>query len=247
MPAFHFRLAPVLRLREQSRETQRLAFAAVEEERLRLLNEMQRIETRLATYMQAMTREEGRALTVVDLQLHGEFIQHLDRTLQLKRAVLRTVEEKREERRLALLEADKEVKSLEQLQMRLQERHQHEEATAAQQQMDEVGQRRYVEQQRATEGKREAGGGRCETKDAIRTTQHVSLLAGDAHVGLTDESDEGGKKGCMAARIAWRKTPENSRSPRGKRWHWTFPKCKNLLYFATFNFLTRSWGFDGWP
>jgi flagellar biosynthesis chaperone FliJ len=66
------------------------------------------------------------------------------------------VEEKREEQRLALLEADKEVKSLEQLRTRLEERHQHKEATAAQQQMDEVGQRQYVEQQRVTEGKREA-------------------------------------------------------------------------------------------
>jgi len=152
MPAFHFRLAPVLRLREQSRETQRLAFAAVEEERLRVLGEIQQLESRLSTYMREMMRDDGGTLTVDDLQLYGAYVQHLDRALQLKRALLRTVEERREEQRLTLLEADKEVKSLEQLRTRLQERHQQEEAATAQQQADEVGQRKYVVRQKAEDG-----------------------------------------------------------------------------------------------
>lgn len=155
MPNFHFRLAPVLRLRERRRETQRLAFAAVEEQRLQLLHELQQLETRLAAYARRLAREDGQDLTVIDLQLYGEFVQQLDRTLRSKRVLLRTVEEKREEQRLALLEADKEVKSLEQLRTRLEERHQHGEAITAQQQADEVGQRRHVERLRAMEGKRE--------------------------------------------------------------------------------------------
>ena len=153
MPNFHFRLAPVLRLRERQRETRRLAFAAVEEQRLQLLHELQQLEARQAAYVQHLMREDGQDLTVIDLQLYGEFVQQLDRTLQSKRALLQTVEEKREEQRLALLEADKEVKSLEQLRTHLRERHQHEEATMAQQQADEVGQRRYLARQRAAEGK----------------------------------------------------------------------------------------------
>lgn len=155
MPNFHFRLAPVLRLRERQRETQRLAFAAVEEQRLQLLQELRQLEMRLAVYVQRLEREDGQHLTVMDLQLYGEFVQQLDRTLQVRRTHLRMIEAKREEQRLALLEADKEVKSLEQLRTRLEERHQHGEATAAQQQADEVGQRRHVEQLRAMEGKRE--------------------------------------------------------------------------------------------
>lgn len=153
MPNFQFRLTPVLRIRERQRETQRLAFAAVEEQRLQLLHELQQLETRLDTYAQRLGQEDGQDLTVIDLQLYGEFVQQLARTLQSKRAFLRTVEEKREEQRLALLEADKEVKSLEQLRTRLEERHRHEEAITAQQQADEVGQRRYLERQRAAEGK----------------------------------------------------------------------------------------------
>jgi len=156
MPIFRFRLAPVLRLRERQRETQRLAFARVEEEYLRLQKEIQQMESRLSTYMQRMTREDGQTLALVDLQLHGDFMQHLDRMLQLKHALLRAVEERREAQRLALLEADRGVKSLEQLRTRLQERHQREELAVTQQQTDEVGQRRYLEQLRATERKRDA-------------------------------------------------------------------------------------------
>jgi flagellar protein FliJ len=155
MPLFQFRLTPVLRLRERQRETQRLAFAAVEKQRLQLLRELQQLETRLVAYSQHLVQEDGQDLTVIDLQLYGEFVQQLNRTLQSKRALLRTMEEKREEQRLALLEADKEVKSLEQLRARLEERHQHAEAIMAQQQVDEIGQRRYLVKQKATEGKGE--------------------------------------------------------------------------------------------
>ena len=151
MPLFRFRLAPVLRLRERHRETQRLAFAAVEEERLRIVDEMQRLEERLAAYSQAMSRTDEPTLTIPDLQLYGEFIQQLNRALQQKLILLQTVEEKREAQRLALLDADTGVKSLEQLKSRLAERQLQEEAATAQQQADEVGQRKYLTRQRAAE------------------------------------------------------------------------------------------------
>lgn len=155
MSIFRFRLAPVLRLRERHRETQRLAFAAVEEERLRIVDEIQRLEERLSAYSREMTRADGTTLSVVDFQLYGDFVQRLDRTLQLKHDLLRKVEEKREVQRLELLEADTGVKSLEQLKNRLAERHLREEATTAQQQADEVGRQKYLMQQRAVEEKAE--------------------------------------------------------------------------------------------
>jgi flagellar export protein FliJ len=151
MAIFRFRLAPVLHLRERYREAQRLEFVAVEEERLGLVVEIQRLEERLLASSQAMTWSGEHGLTSADLQLHGEFAQHLARVVQEKRTRLAAVEEKCEKQRLAVLEADKEVKSLEQLSARLEERHQKEEAALAQQQTDEVGQRKYVEQQRALE------------------------------------------------------------------------------------------------
>ncbi len=147
MAAFRFRLAPVLRLRERQREEQRLAFAAVEEERLRLTSEIQQLEERLATYIQEMLRENGQALRIADLQLYGAFAQQLELDLQQKRSQLAGVETRREEQRLALLEADTGVKSLEQFKARLVERHQHAELATAQRQADEVGQRQYIEQQ----------------------------------------------------------------------------------------------------
>lgn len=152
MPALHFRLTPVLRLRERQRETQRLAFAAIEEQRLRLLNELQQLEERLSACAQHLALTDGQPLLVSDLQLYGEFIQQLGRTLQLKRVQLQAVEKEREAQRLALLEADKEVKSLEQLRTRLEERRRHEEAATAQQQADEVGQQKYLARQRTMDG-----------------------------------------------------------------------------------------------
>ena len=68
MPAFRFRLAPVLRLRDRYREAQRLAFAEVEEERIRLLGEIQQFEHRLTAYAQAIVRTDGQPLAVADLR-----------------------------------------------------------------------------------------------------------------------------------------------------------------------------------
>jgi flagellar export protein FliJ len=151
MPTFRFRLAPVLRLRERQREAQRLAFAAVEEERLRLQEELQRFETRLAAYAQETFQADGRVLTATDFQLYSAFVQQLDLKIQQKRATLVNVEARREEQRLALLEADTGVKSLEQFKARLEERHYQAELAAAQQQADEVGQHKYVARQQAHE------------------------------------------------------------------------------------------------
>jgi len=153
MSLFRFRLTPVLRLRERQRETQRLAFAAVEEERLRVVDEIRRLEERLVAYSREMMGADRPTFTVVDFRLYGDFVQQLNRTLRVKHDLLREVEEKREAQRLALLEADTGVKSLEQLKIRLAERHLHEEAAKAQQQADEVGQRKYLTRQRAAEEK----------------------------------------------------------------------------------------------
>jgi len=155
MPIFRFRLAPVLRIRERLRETQRLAFVEVEEERLRVVEEIQQLEERLASYTQEMARTDGLTLIVEDFRLYGDFIQQLNRTLRIKHELLHQVEEKREAQRLALLEADAGVKSLEQLKSRLTKRHLHEEAVIAQQQADEVGRQKYLNRQRAAEEKSE--------------------------------------------------------------------------------------------
>ncbi|HXG21546.1 MAG TPA: flagellar export protein FliJ [Methylomirabilota bacterium] len=148
MPIFRFRLAPVLRVRERHREAQRLALAEVENEQRRLLDDIYRLEQQLTAIMQDMARTPGEFLAAADLQLYGEFTQQLVRSLQLKRTLLAAVEERRDERRLALLEADKDVKSLEQLKHRLEARALREEAATAQRQTDEVGQRRHMERQR---------------------------------------------------------------------------------------------------
>jgi flagellar export protein FliJ len=146
MPSFRFRLAPVLRLRERNREEQRLALAAVEEERKQLKGEIQRLENLLATQEQEMARVGGPLLAGIDLQLQGEFIQRVVRRKQECRALLVTVEQRLEEKRVLLLQADTKVRSLEQLKIRGQERYRQQEDTKEQQRTDEVGQRNYLDQ-----------------------------------------------------------------------------------------------------
>ncbi|MBI3303938.1 MAG: flagellar export protein FliJ [Deltaproteobacteria bacterium] len=148
MPAFRFRLAAVLRSRERSREEKRLELAAVEEAKARLTTEIRTLETLIAAQGEELAERRERMLTGADLRLRGEFAQQAARKIQEQRALLATVQQKLEEKRAEVLQADREVKSLEQLRVRLQARHRREARAEEQKLADEVGQRRYLDRER---------------------------------------------------------------------------------------------------
>jgi len=150
MAAFRFRLASVLRYRERYREERRLEFVREAKERKQLTDEIRRLEQLLSSQIEGMADEGGQCVTGADLQLRGEFILHTTQRIQEYRTLLVTVEQRLEEKRLVLLHADREVKSLEQLKARRREQHRRQENAKEQRSADEVGQRRYLDQKRLT-------------------------------------------------------------------------------------------------
>jgi flagellar export protein FliJ len=153
MAIFRFRLAPVLRQRERLREEKRLELAALEEASMRLVTEIDQLETLLHAQAEALQGQGGKWLSGADLRLQGEFAQQTTQRLYEQRELLAAVQRKLAEKRVEVLQANRAVKSLEQLRSRLQQRHRWETAAAEQKLVDEVGQRGY----RTPDNERETG------------------------------------------------------------------------------------------
>lgn len=145
MPAFRFRLAAVLRYREHLREARRWELRALVEERERLTSEIGRLEQLLTQQTQEMEEQREKILAVVDLRLHGELAQRLLQSIREKHRLLAVVQQKLEEKRSEVVQAEREVKSLEQLRSRLWERHRRQEESDEQKLIDEMGQRGYLD------------------------------------------------------------------------------------------------------
>jgi flagellar export protein FliJ len=142
MAAFRFRLAPVLRYRERRREEKQLELFTLEDAKARLAAEISKLETLLLAQAEA---PRGQELSSADLRLLGDFAQKAARRIREQRGLLAAIQSKLEEKRAEVLQADTEVKSLEQLSSRLRERHRREANADEQKLTDEVGQRRYLD------------------------------------------------------------------------------------------------------
>lgn len=139
MAKFRFRLSPLLKIREHVREERQGEFIKAQEAERIILEQLDRVRGEITNcmemgrsaiqsgrisvdYLLALRRQEAFLLT----QQH-----HADGQLKL-------VREEIERRRLALMEADREVKVLEKLRDKMEERHQQEERQVELKQMDEV-------------------------------------------------------------------------------------------------------------
>jgi flagellar protein FliJ len=141
MAPFRFRLASVLRYRERKREDKRLELREVEQAQARLRGEIERLETRLERL--SLDIEELPVLPVapVELRLGADFSQTLSLRIRECRRLLADIESRASAKRAELLEANRDVKTLEQLRERRRERHRLEESRAEQKLTDEAGQR----------------------------------------------------------------------------------------------------------
>ncbi len=139
---FRFRLASVLRYRERKREDRRLEMLALEQAKGRIAAEIARLEESLHHYRASMEEHEGKFLSVAEIKLAADFYLALGTRLRERRAALARAEKQGAAKRAELLEANRDVKSLEQLYERRHERHRVEEARAEQKLTDEAGQRR---------------------------------------------------------------------------------------------------------
>jgi flagellar FliJ protein len=141
MALFRFRLASVLRYRERMREDKRLELRALEQAKENLLSEIDSLEQSLSRQRKEMDERQGKFVAVAEMRLAADFARRATDRIRERRSVLAIVEKRAAEKREELLEANRDVKSLEQLRERRRERHRVEEAREEQKLTDEVGQR----------------------------------------------------------------------------------------------------------
>jgi flagellar protein FliJ len=141
MAAFRFRLASVLRYRERKREDKRLELREVEQAQSRLRGEIERLEARLERLSLDIEDLPVRPIAPVELRLGADFSQALSLRIRECRRLLAEIESRASAKRAELLEANRDVKTLEQLRERRRERHRLEESRAEQKLTDEAGQR----------------------------------------------------------------------------------------------------------
>jgi flagellar export protein FliJ len=143
MPAFKFRLAPVLRYREWIEEEKKWQLYTLAEARDLLAATVERLIGLAAEFRTEIDQQAGRFLTVFDLRLQGDFLEHVERRIKEQRELLADADRMLREKREEVIAADKQVKVLERLKERLRERHRYEEGKAEQKVLDEVAQRRH--------------------------------------------------------------------------------------------------------
>jgi flagellar FliJ protein len=143
MPAFKFRLAPVLRYREWIEEEKKWQLYTLAEARNLLAATIEQLRGLAAALAREMDQQAGRLLTVFDLRLQGAFLEQLERRIKEQQELLAAADQMIREKREEVIEADKQVKVLERLKERLRQRHRYEEGKAEQKLLDEVAQRRH--------------------------------------------------------------------------------------------------------
>jgi flagellar export protein FliJ len=143
MPAFKFRLAGVLRLREHMKDRKRWELRTLYERRREVANELAALEKQLADNLRNPVK--GHVFTAIELQLHAEHDQSVWIRIKAKRATVRGLDENIAQKRAELVQAMQAVKSLEQLRRRQEERHWKEQNLLDQRFTDEVAQRKFVQ------------------------------------------------------------------------------------------------------
>jgi flagellar protein FliJ len=145
MPSFKFRLAPVLKLREAARDERRLELA----EAYRVDDLLRQRQEQTGEELEMLRENCRRAASpgvvdvdrLVESQRYELNLRSQERELQRQRE---GVSAEIERRRLALVEADREVKVLEKLRQKQAERHQQEQNRREIKLLDETAQRRFA-------------------------------------------------------------------------------------------------------
>jgi flagellar FliJ protein len=142
MSTFRFRLATLLRLREAARDEKRARLAEAYRAAEILAAQLQEIDGELAAYRLAAQQNAQRGIVDVDQLLHGH---RYERVLTAQKNALKTqqkqVAEEIDRRRLALVEADRQVRVLEKLREKKQTEHATAEERRDQRLMDELASR----------------------------------------------------------------------------------------------------------
>ncbi|HXG51838.1 MAG TPA: flagellar export protein FliJ [candidate division Zixibacteria bacterium] len=140
MAGFKFRLAAVLRLRQRIREERQWELRALNERRNLLEAEIAELERELAGADEALA---GGIATGFELRLHADYRNSLAARIATRREALARLDGTLAEKRAAVVEALRGVKSLEQLRARLEEKSRYERELEERKIADEIGRREF--------------------------------------------------------------------------------------------------------
>ena len=145
MAAFRFRLASVLRYRSRIREEKQGELQTLEGVKAQVLADISRQEQLIIKQAQSLEERQGQIVSALDVRLQGDFSQHVSQQIREHYRLLAIVQEQIEAKCQEVIQADKDVKSLDQLRVRLWDRHRLQEESEEQKRLDEVGQRQYYD------------------------------------------------------------------------------------------------------
>jgi len=112
------------------------------------LSDIHRQEQLIVQHAQELEDQRGKILSALDVRLQGDFSHHLSLRISEQYKLLALLQGQLDEKREEVMQADKDVKSLDQLHTRLWERYRHQENNEELKQIDEIGQRRFSEKKR---------------------------------------------------------------------------------------------------
>jgi flagellar export protein FliJ len=144
MASNRFPLAAVLRFRERIKEEKEFELRGLHLEQARMEEEIRALEAQLEGVGAVAATHEEQIFLPAELKLQDEYAQLLDRKIESKRAALVSFREKVLQKRQELTEAARDVKSLELLRQRLDEKRRRQQDAEEQKFIDEIGQRKFL-------------------------------------------------------------------------------------------------------
>ena len=144
MTVFIFRLAALLRLRERIKEEKQWELGVLNQARAAVEAEIAALEGQLRELDDSLGARAGELLSIMDLRLASESSQSIDRRIKEKRAALTQFDRAIAAKKGELVEALREVMSLERLRDRQAEQFRRQQDGAEQKFTDEVAQRKFA-------------------------------------------------------------------------------------------------------
>ncbi len=148
MPSFKFPLAAVLRLRERVQEAKEMELRALNQEAARHETTIAKLSAELDRLGDELSAQAGQIFSPAELKWSADYAQSLTRRIEQAQQSLAKLRGQVAQRQQELTEAMRDVKSLEILRRRLEDKFRHEQDVAEQKFLDELGQRKFLRQGR---------------------------------------------------------------------------------------------------
>jgi flagellar export protein FliJ len=143
MAAFQFRLAPVLRFRQRSKEEKEWELGLLFDAQRRKQEEIAKLEREQLRIESADAAGGEEIVAPADLRLYAEYLQTVARRLKIQRVEVAQLDGEIAAKREELVDALRDVKTLEQLRQRWAEKFRREQNALEQKQNDAASQRKF--------------------------------------------------------------------------------------------------------